>query len=305
MYSAFRRTSGRITAEDAELDAELRNDLSCEYCGVPVTFVSAHFRNGLYIPHFFHLKIGMKTHWTINREVCEYDLGRHARLKLPSSRSHGVITNKDFKIKLTVPNELKHRLMELLADDLIPIQQPGDYDRAEKKLSDYIHSAKALSNIAHEWERNLALNDLELRILGATTRWSDMYVENWDLLYNKFSVPKPKEVVIMRGTFSSISPPLSDRNGQQWVEIVLKTAPISQNASDKTHTFARIKLFAPMFRSVIKQLESANTQSQKLEITFCGKIERILNKKDRTQQVKGIAVLRRQLHVQPLVFNES
>jgi hypothetical protein len=307
MFLAKHPTEGEITAEDAELDFRLRNDLTCECCDVPITFVGTYIRKDTYVSHFFRLKSGMKTHREIKGDICKYEAKSNKNIKLPSSKIHGVIANKDLKIRINIPVELNKSIMDLLSDDLIPIKKPGqprtkkapgEYERSDIILSDYINSAKALAKIAREWEKDKDINYMEFTFFGLTAKWMDIYYENWDKLYDNFPTQYPKELIIMRGIYSSISRPIVDRFGHSWTEIVLKTTPITEKFSDKPKTFARIRLYTPMFRHFINQLESIDLKKEKVEITFFGKFERYLNKKDDKQNIKGIALLRKQIHFQ-------
>jgi hypothetical protein len=307
MFFARHPVKGVITAEDAELDVSLRSGLTCESCGVPISFVGTYIRNETYVSHFFRLKKGMKNHFDVNGEICKYAAKSNVKIKLPTSKIHGVITDKDLKVRINIPVHLKKSLMDRLSNDLIPIKKrgepkmkksPGEYEKSRKTLSDYINSAKALSKIAHEWEKDKDINYMEFSFDGKTAKWMDIYFENWDKVYEKFPSRFPTELIVMRGTLSSIGKLPIDNDGYSWLEIVLKKKPITENIQQLPKTFARIKLYEPMFRVFIRDIEKLVQQKKKIEITFFGKFERFLNNNDNQQNIKGIAVLRKQIHYQ-------
>ncbi|MNT09591.1 hypothetical protein D3C72_1443800 [compost metagenome] len=192
--------------------------------------------------------------------------------------------------------------MDLLSKDLIPKKEkvekpkakksPGNYSNSEGELSDYINSARAFAKIAKYFEQNKVQNYLEFKFFGITARWIDIYFEEWDKVYEKFQSKSPKELICLRGIYASTGQPYVDNNGYEWVHIkLIKKSITSQTTSQ---TFTQIKLFKPMFNNFLKQLDEAKIKAEPIEITFFGRIERY--EKDGNKNIKGVAVLRRQIH---------
>lgn len=308
MFYAKHYTKGVVSAEDVELDLSFRDNLTCVDCGVPLSFVRSHMRKKSYVLHHFKLYTGMKTHRLINGEKCNFEASNLMKIKLPTSKTHNVVAAKDLKIRINIPVHLEKTIMHLLTRDLIPKtdhnksktkKSPGTYEKADYSLSDYINSATALSKIAREWEKNKEINYIEFTFHGLTARWMDIYYENWDKLYNKFTSRFPKALIIMRGIVSNIKQtPYIDNQGFSWVELYLKKTPISELSSEAPKTFSKIILYQPLLDPLIRDLRELKRQGKRVEIIFFGLIERPEKRNNDYQNVIGIAAYRKQLHYQ-------
>ncbi|WP_339168018.1 hypothetical protein MKX75_01000 [Paenibacillus sp. FSL R5-0341] len=304
MEEARHLIKGIITSEDAEMDNLLRTNLECKYCKSPITFVRSHIRNEVYISHLFRLKNG-HSHNLVNGNPCDFEANVHQNIKKPTSKVHGVVANKNLKIRINIPIELKFNIMKVLSEEFIPIKEKekdkstslrSNYTSSTTKLSDYINSAKAIAKVAHEWDKDKSINFMEFSFFGVTSNWMNLYFENWDKLYNKFSSPKPKDLIVMRGIFSSVDKIEKDKDGFDWYEINLRKTPITLRTQDKVKTFARLRVFAPVFKNIVNELNSAKKSNKTVELFFFGMIERSSSKVSSTQTIKGIAVHKKQIH---------
>lgn len=304
MSWAMHPTAGRVSVDDIQLDEKLNNSLECEFCNVAVSFVGTHIRNERYVAPIIRLKRGMKNHLDYQGGECPYNKTNTSTQNMPTSKVAGVVIDKELVIRVNIPVDLKRTLMDLLSQDLIPIKEkteknkglkksPGNYTTTTEKLSDYINSARAFAKIAQYFEKHGTQSFLEFKFFGITARWTDIYFENWERVYEKFQSRTPKELVCLRGVFASIGEEYPDEYGHSWVQIKLKKTPLSK--SEKSDTFAQIKLFKPMFERFLYQLDEAKKNAERIEITFFGKIERYTTEKG-FKNIKGVAVLRQQIH---------
>lgn len=302
MNWAIHPTAGRVSVDDIQLDESLNDSLTCEYCHVELSFVGTYIKMDKYVAPFLRLKKGMKNHLEYNGGECPYNKSNNQTQILRKSKVAGVVMDIEAVIRVNIAVELKKTLMDLLSQDLIPKKgnsekpktkkSPGIYSNSVDELSDYINSARAFAKIAKYFEQNKTQNFLEFKFFGITARWMDIYFENWDIVYEKFQTKSPKELVCLRGLYASTGQPYIDNNGHEWIHIRLMKTSLSSNTSSET--FAQIKLFKPMFSNFLKQLEDAKRKAEQIELTFFGKIERY--EKDGNKNIKGIAVLRRQIH---------
>lgn len=302
MSWAMHPTAGRVSVDDIQLDDKLNTLLKCEFCNVEISFVGTYIKNEKYVAPFLRLKRGKKSHLDYQGGECPYNKTNIQTQNLPTSKVAGVVIDKDLVIRVNIPVDLKKALMDLLSQDLIPTKDdpkkkdakksPGIYTNDTEKLSDYINSARAFAKIAKYFEKNGTQNFLEFRFFGITARWTDIYFENWDRVFEKFQSKLPKELVCLRGVFASIGRSYIDKDGYEWVQIKLRKTAISTNKT--SNTFAQIKLFKPMFERFLHQLNEAKNNSEEIEITFFGKIERYTDKGNKN--IKAITVLRKQIH---------
>lgn len=302
MSWALHPTAGRVSVDDIQLDERLNDSLKCEYCHVDISFVGTYIKKDKYVAPFLRLKRGMENHLEYDGGECPYNKANNQTQILHTSKVAGVVLDKETVIRVNIPVEIKKSLMDLLSQDLIPIKghsekpktkkSPGVYTNSGDKLSDYINSARAFTKIAKYFEQNKTQNFLEFKFFGITARWMDIYFEDWDKVFEKFQTKSPKELVCLRGLFASTGKPYKDKNGYEWIHIKLRKTTISTNTASET--FAQIKLFKPMFEKFLEQLEEAKRKSEQIEITFFGKIERYVESGNKN--IKGIAVLRRQIH---------
>lgn len=302
MSWALHPTAGRVSVDDIQLDESLNDSLKCEYCNVDLSFVGTHIKMGKYVAPFLRLKKGMKSHLEYEGEECPYNKSNSHTQTLHKSKVAGVLLDKETVIRVNIPVELKKTLMDLLSQDLIPKKEksekpktkksPAVYSNNEEELSDYINSARAFAKIAKYFEKNKTQNFLEFKFFGVTARWMDIYFENWDKVFEKFQTKSPKELVCLRGRFASIGKPYKDNNGYEWIHIKLRRTAIS--TKDTSETFAQIKLFKPVFENFLKNLDVEKRKAGSIEITFFGKIERYVERGK--NNIKGIAVLRKQIH---------
>ncbi|SYX85307.1 hypothetical protein [Paenibacillus alvei] len=304
MSWALHPTAGRVSVDDIQLDDSLNESLKCEFCHVDLSFVGTYIKLDKYVAPILRLKKGMKNHLEYDGGECPYNKSNNQTQTLRKSKVAGVVLDKETVIRVNIPVELKKSLMDLLSQDLIPKKgtaenpktkkSPGNYSKSEGELSDYINSARAFAKIAKYFERNKVQNFLEFKFFGITARWMDIYFENWDKVYEKFQTKSPKELVCLRGIYASTGQPYVDNNGHEWVHIkFMRTSISSKNTSQ---AFAQIKLFKPMFTNFLKQLDEAKKKAEPIEITFFGRIERY--EKDGNRNIKGVAVLRRQIHLE-------
>lgn len=313
MSRAIHRTEGEVSVEDVELDLSLRYDLVCEYCGIPVSFVEGYIRNDKYVSSYFKLKKGFKEHNFINGKPCDYNLTNANKIKVPSSKAiSGYVDENDLLFRVNIPIELDEKMMEFLSNEQVTsIKQqdiskqdqknsPGEYEKSKKSLPNYFNSAKALSVLAKLSKiKDRRLTEFQLRFFGVTAFWKDIYFEDWDLFYSKLKSKQPKEVYCIRGLCSSISKKTyKDKNEYEWVFINLKKQQISDSTKKNSETYVKIQLFQPMFKNLLKRLEKAKEESNEIAITFFGKVEKYTV--DENQNIKGIAVLRKQVHFEKI-----
>ncbi|MGK5511824.1 hypothetical protein [Brevibacillus formosus] len=304
---ALHPTAGRVSVDDIQLDESLNESLKCEFCHVDLSFVGTYIKLDKYVAPILRLKKGKKNHLEYDGGECPYNKSNNQTQTLRKSKVAGVVLDKETVIRVNIPVELKKSLMDLLSQDLIPKKgksespktkkSPGNYSNSEGELSDYINSARAFAKIAKYFEQNKVQNFLEFKFFGITARWMDIYFENWDKVYGKFQTKSPKELICLRGLYASTGQPYVDSNGHEWVHIKLMKRSISSKAPSET--FPQIKLFKPIFSNFLKQLEEAKQKAEQIEITFFGKIERY--EKDGNKNIKGIAVLRRQIHFERII----
>lgn len=304
MSWAIHPTAGRVSVDDIQLDDNLNTLLKCEFCNVEITFVGTYIKNEKYVAPFLRLKRGKKNHLDYQGGECPYNKTNIQTQHLPTSKVAGVVIDKELVIRVNIPVDLKKTLMDLLSQDLIPTKEdskkkeskksPGFYTNDTEKLSDYINSARAFAKIAKYFEKNGTQNSLEFRFFGIIARWADIYFEDWDRVFEKFQSKTPKELVCLRGIFTSVGKPYPDKDGYEWVQIKLRKTAMSTNTNKTSETFAQIKLFKPMFERFLNQLNEAKKNSEEIEITFFGKIERYTDKGNKN--IKGVAVLRKQIH---------
>lgn len=302
MSWALHPTAGRVSVDEIQLDEALNESLKCEFCQVDLSFVGTYIKQDKYVAPILRLKKGKKNHLEYDGGECPYNKSNNQTQTLRKSRVAGVVLDKETVIRVNIPVELKKSLMDLLSQDLIPKKEksenpktkksPGNYSKSEGELSDYINSARAFAKIAKYFEQNKVQNYLEFKFFGITARWKDIYFEEWDKVYEKFQTKSPKELVCLRGVYASTGQPYVDNNGYEWVHIKLMKTSISSKTTSQT--FTQIKLFKPMFTNFLKQLDEAKKKAEPIEITFFGRIERY--EKDGNRNIKGVAVLRRQIH---------
>lgn len=302
MSWALHPTAGRVSVDEIQLDEALNESLKCEFCQVDLSFVGTYIKQDKYVAPILRLKKGKKNHLEYDGGECPYNKSNNQTQTLRKSRVAGVVLDKETVIRVNIPVELKKSLMDLLSQDLIPKKEksenpktkksPGNYSKSEGELSDYINSARAFAKIAKYFEQNKVQNYLEFKFFGITARWKDIYFEEWDKVYEKFQTKSPKELVCLRGVYASTGQPYVDNNGYEWVHIKLMKTSISSKTTSQT--FTQIKLFKPMFTNFLKQLDEAKKNAEPIEITFFGRIERY--EKDGNRNIKGVAVLRRQIH---------